>query len=137
MHVELRKLNEGILFEGINEDGLTVKIEGGPSEGGTGVGLRPMQMALMALAGCTSIDVMLILNKMRQEVSDYQVIVDGKRAEDQTPKKFTDIHMHFILEGQIDQDKAERAVELSIEKYCSVAHSLNPEINITFDVKIA
>lgn len=136
MEVTLARINDAVNFRAINEDQLEVRIDGGPDDGGVGGGVRPMQMVLMALGGCSSIDVVLILKKMRQDLKDMRVLVTGTRAEDQVPRVFTDIHLTFFLTGTIEQAKAEKAISLSINKYCSVAQMLVPKVNITYDLEL-
>jgi len=136
MKVTIQRKNQAIHFEGLNPDKLKVEMDGSPTEGGEGKGVRPMELVLMALGSCSSIDLVLILQKMRQELRDLNIEVEGKRAEDQVPKVFTEIHLHFILMGNIEEDKAGRAVELAVDKYCSVKNSLDPNIKISYDFEV-
>lgn len=96
-----------------------VHIDGSPEIGGLGLGVRPMEMVLMALASCSSLDLVSILKKQKQDLKDFSVSVEGERRE-QIPHIFTKIHMAFSLKGDIDAAKAERAAELAVKKYCSV-----------------
>lgn len=98
-------------------------------------GFRPMQLLLSSLAGCMSIDIQLILKKQRQEVQLFSVQVAAERATAQ-PAVFTQIKMHFTLTGQVLPKKLEQAIRLSEEKYCSVYHSLHPNISIQSDYTI-
>lgn len=95
-----------------------------------------MQLVLMGLAGCASIDLGLILKKQRQELVDYEVEVKAERNED-TAKAFKSIHLHFVLIGNLDVNKVEKAIELTLTKYCSVALSLSKDIELTssFEIK--
>jgi putative redox protein len=136
MKVTIQRKNQAIHFEGLNPDKLKVEIDGSPTEGGEGKGVRPMELVLMALASCSSIDLVLILQKMRQELRDLKIEVEGKRAEEQVPKVFTEIHLYFILMGNIEEDKAARAVKLAVDKYCSVKNNLDPSIKISYDFEI-
>ncbi len=136
MKVTIQRKNQAIHFEGLNPDKLKVEIDGSPTEGGEGKGVRPMELVLMALASCSSIDLVLILQKMRQELRDLKIEVEGKRAEEQVPKVFTEIHLYFILMGNIEEDKAARAVKLAVDKYCSVKNNLDPNIKISYDFEI-
>lgn len=96
-----------------------------PSEqGGTGKGMRPMQTVLAALIGCSTVDVVKILQKQRQEVTAIKIEVDGEREEGKEPSLWKEIRLHFYLEGNVDPGKAFRAAELSMNKYCSVAETL-------------
>lgn len=128
MKVTLARVDDAFHFEAKNEDGRTVHIDAAEKIGGKNQGVRPMQMLLMAAAGCAAIDIINILKKQRQEISDFQVEAEGEREEASALKGeaaiFTDVHIHFILKGNIDLEKAERAAELSMEKYCSASKTL-------------
>ena len=101
-----------------------VKMDTSPETGGKNYGFRPMQMLLAALAGCSAIDVISILNKQRQTVSDYRMKVSGERETGVEPSLWRTVEVAFYLFGDIDETKAQRAAALSIEKYCSVAATL-------------
>lgn len=120
MKIELRRLSGDYHLQAVNEDGNTVETDASPAIGGTGKGMRPMQMLLSALGACSSIDVILILKKKRQELRDIKVSVTGEREEGAIPEVFKTIHVHYDLYGPLDAAKAERAIQLSMEKYCSV-----------------
>ena len=92
------------------------------SEGGTGKGMRPMQTLLAAFCGCSAVDVVSILKKQQQEITDLQILVDGEHGKE--PSLWQTVDLHFKLKGEIDRAKAYRAVQLSVEKYCSVAETL-------------
>ncbi len=131
MKVRLRRENSAVHFVAENDEGNTVHIDGNEEIGGEGAGFRPMQLLLASLAGCASLDLVPILKKQRQRLDDVTVRVEGTRAEGVVPRPFTGIRLHFDLYGAVDDAKAARAVELSVEKYCSVAESLSPEIALT------
>jgi len=135
MKVHLTKLNDILQFEGVNPGNDTVNIGAAESVGGTGVGTRPMELLLHAIASCASIDICLILEKQRQVLESYEVITHGTRA-DEVPAYFEVIHMEFLFKGDLDDNKVRRAVELSVEKYCSVAKTIDNKVKITFDYKI-
>ncbi|MEO0899419.1 MAG: OsmC family protein [Bacteroidota bacterium] len=136
MKVDIQRLNQAVHFEGRNSEQLKVFVDGSPEAGGEGKGVRPMEMILMALGSCASIDIVLILEKMRQDLKDLKIEVEGKRAEDQVPKVFTDIHVTFILTGTFDEEKVARAADLAINKYCSVKNMLDATVNITHSYEI-
>lgn len=116
--------------------GHTVLMDGAPEAGGQNLGPRPMELLLMGLGGCTSFDVVLILKKARQEISDCVVEIEAQRASSD-PKVFTDIHLHFIITGHnIKTQQVERAIDLSAEKYCSASIMLKQTVNITHDYEI-
>ncbi|TSD66828.1 OsmC family protein [Inquilinus sp. KBS0705] len=119
-------------FEASDENGHTVRMDSSPESGGENFGVRPMQMLLMGLGGCSAIDVIAILKKQRQDVVDYKMVISGEREAGKEPSLWQDITLEFHLYGDIDEDKAKKAVELSLIKYCSVAATLyKAEANIT------
>lgn len=136
MHVTLQRINQAVRFEGSNAAGNNVILEGSPDIGGEGQGLRPMELLLLSLASCSSMDVASILKKMRQPVDDMRVEVDGERVVGEVPAVFKKIHLRFLLKGQIRLDRAEEAIRLSVEKYCSVAKMLEKTAEITWDCEI-
>jgi len=126
----------GALFEATNAGGQKALIDGPPELGGQGEGVRPMEMVLMGLAGCSALDVIHILEKQQKEpLEDLVVTVRGARA-DATPAVYTDIALHFEASGPIDAHKFERAVKLSMEKYCSVTKMLEKSATITFTTSL-
>lgn len=137
MKVELKRVNDAVHFEASSPSStVKVHIDGSPEIGGQGLGVRPMEMVLMALASCSSLDLVSILKKQKQDVSDFSVSVDAERRE-QIPSVFTKIHMTFKLSGTIDPAKAERAAELAVKKYCSVHDMLvagGVEINYSIEI---
>lgn len=125
MKISLKRLDDAFHFEGKNEDGRTVQMDAAEKIGGHNKGVRPTQMLLMALAGCSAIDIILILKKQKQQIDDFQVEVEGEQEKlEDAAKVFTDIQVHFHMKGVIDSAKAQRAVSLSMEKYCSVEKTL-------------
>ena len=123
-------------FEGRSESGHTVTMDGSPDIGGENRGPRPMEMLLLGLGGCTSIDVMLILGKGRQDVTDCVAHIEAERAPTE-PKVFTKIHVHFVVSGrQLDPKRVEKALQLSAEKYCSASIMLGKTAVITHDFEI-
>lgn len=127
---------EGMSFAGESGSGHTVVIDGPPEHGGRNIGVRPMEMLLLGLGGCSAFDVVHILNKSRAPLTDCVVEITAERA-DTDPKVFTAIHMHFIITGsQLKPNLVERAVNLSVEKYCSAAAMLGKTAKITHDYEI-
>ena len=117
--------------------GNTMQIDIPVDQGGTGKGMRPMQTVLAALVGCSSVDVVSILKKQRQEFTSFKMEVDGSREEGKEPSLWQNIQLTFLLEGNLDAGKVYRAAELSINKYCSVAETLRKAgAIITFTVII-
>ncbi|MFT6148742.1 MAG: putative redox protein [Saprospiraceae bacterium] len=130
MKIEINRLNNHLLMEAMNEDGQKVVMDG-ESEA-----MRPMQMLLSALGGCSTIDVVLILKKQREPIEDIKVVINGDRYEDRVPKTFKHIHIHYIIKGKVNLDKAKRAVELSMEKYCSVSMMLKDAVEIEYSFEV-
>lgn len=118
-------------LEAKNEDGNVVETDGSEAIGGEGKAMRPMEMLLASLAGCSSIDVVLILKKQRQQLDDIRIRVDGEKVKNDTYSEYTKIHMHFDLYGTIKETKAQQAIDLSLDKYCSVAMALKKTSEIT------
>lgn len=120
MTVNLHRLDDAFHLQATNEDGLTVETDGSEAIGGHNAGMRPMQLVLAAVGSCSSIDIILLLQKQRQDLKDLRVAVTGTRR-DEEPRLFTAIHVAYTLVGDIDEKKAERACRLSMEKMCSVS----------------
>ena len=135
MKIELERKNNAVYLKKKNDDGIIVKMDGSPEIGGENLGARPMQMVLMALGGCSSMDVLSILKKMRENVKSYKVIVEAERAETE-PKVFTKIHVHYILSGIIKKENAEKAIQLSMDKYCSVSKMLEKSAELTHSFEL-
>ena len=130
MKVNLKRVNQAFHYEATTDDEIKVEIDANPAIGGEGKGARPMELVLMGLGGCASIDLGLILKKQRQELIDYKVEVSATRDET-SAKAFKTINVHFVLTGNLEAEKVEKAIELTLTKYCSVALSLNEAIEIT------
>ncbi|MDG4812128.1 OsmC family protein [Hydrogenovibrio sp. 3SP14C1] len=130
------KWQGGMAFEGTTESGHSVLMDAAPEVGGENKGARPMEMVLLGLGGCTSIDVIMMLQKSKQAVEDCQVEISAERS-DSIPKVFTKIHVHFKVVGQgLNPKKVERAVNLSAEKYCSVSKMLEQSVEMSHDFEI-
>ena len=123
-------------FVGESGSGHSIVMDGAPESGGRDLGVRPMEMLLLGLGGCASFDVVMILQKARQEITNCEVEISAERA-DSEPKVFTKIHLHFIVEGKnISEAKVARAVSLSAEKYCSASKMLEKTAEITHDFEL-
>ncbi len=125
----------GYKFVAENATGHNAVLDGPSKIGGTDDGLRPMEMVLMGLAGCSSFDLLSILEKQRQTVDDLIITVQGHRTE-AVPSVYEKIHIIFKLTGEIDASKLERALALAVDKYCSVAEMLNKTAEITYEYTI-
>jgi putative redox protein len=127
---------DGLLMVGKSDSGHTITMDGPPESGGENLGVRPMEMLLLGVAGCTMIDVVTTLKKMRQDLSHLETKINAERATDH-PKVFTDIHIQFILKGQnLDEKKVDKAITLSAEKYCSASIMLGEMATITHDFEV-
>ncbi|PLY14403.1 MAG: OsmC family protein [Sedimenticola sp.] len=127
---------EKTLMVGESGSGHAVVMDGPPESGGQNLGVRPMEMILLGLGGCTQFDVVHILKKGRHQVSRCEVELQAERAE-QDPKVFTKIHVHFIVAGDgLTEKVVERAVGLSAEKYCSASIMLGQVAEITHDFEL-
>jgi len=130
------KWNEGVSFVAESGSGHAIVIDGAPDAGGRNLGPRPMELLLMGTAACAAFDVVLILQKGRQNVVDCIAEAEAQRAETD-PKVFTRIHIHFIVTGRnLNQEKVARALKLSAEKYCSASAMLAKTAEITHDFEI-
>ena len=127
---------EGVAMLGESGSGHAVVMDGAPDAGGRNLGVRPMEMLLIGMGGCTQFDVLMILRKTRQQVSDCVVELEAERAETD-PKVFTRIHAHFIVTGRgLDPRHVERAIHLSAGKYCSGSIMLGATAEVTHDFEI-
>ena len=127
---------QGATFKGESGSGHTVIMDGPPDAGGKDLGVRPMEMILLGVGGCTAFDVMLILQRGRQAVTDCVVELEATRA-DTEPKVFTHIHIHFVVTGKgLSEKHVKRAIELSADKYCSASIMLKKAVEISHDYEI-
>lgn len=122
--VEIDRIEGDFGFEAQDANGHRVRIDTSPETGGTNFGVRPMQMLLMGLGGCSGIDIVSILKKQRQPIEGFHITIEGEREKGKEPSLWEDVTIIFELKGDIDPSKARRACELSMEKYCSVAETL-------------
>lgn len=127
------KWTGNMAFSGLTPSGHEILMDAAEEVGGKNSGARPVEFLLYSVAGCTGIDIISILKKMRLDPSSFHMEVKGNRAQDH-PKRFTDINIHYALEGDLPEDKVIRAIQLSKDKYCSVAHSLNATITVSYSI---
>ncbi|WP_419880621.1 OsmC family protein [Peribacillus sp. B-H-3] len=125
--------NGNMSFTGTAPSGHEITMDASEESGGTNSGARPTELLLNALAGCTGIDIITILQKMRLNPLSFHLEVDGERAEDH-PKRFTSIHIHYSLEGALPEDKVIRAIMLSKDKYCSVSKTLSANVTASYSI---
>ena len=127
---------DGMMMVGESASGHAVVMDGPENLGGKNLGIRPMEMLLLGMGGCTTIDVMSMLKKMREEVRDCRAEINAERADDH-PKVFTKIHIHFVVEGvNLDEKKVGKAIGLSADKYCSASIMLGKTAAVTHDFEI-
>ncbi len=135
--IDVLRTSDDYGFTATDAFGNTVQMDTSPETGGNNYGFRPMQLLLATLGGCSGIDVISILKKQRQQVESFEAHIDGEREPGVEPSLYTNATIVFDLRGKIDPDKAHRACELSIEKYCSVAETLRRAgCTITWQVRI-
>lgn len=136
MKIQLKRIDEDYHFELKNDRGHVTYIDSKAVVGGHDLAPSPMEYVLMGVAGCSAIDVISILKKQRQTITDYRAEVDGTRMEVDGAKPFKEIEVTVYLEGEIAPEKAKRAAELSFEKYCSVSKTLEPTATISYKVVV-
>ena len=137
VQIEITRVNGDFGFEARDEAGHVARMDSSPDTGGLNFGIRPMQMLLMGLGGCSGIDIVSILKKQRQPVDGFRMHIEGEREKGKEPSLWATAHIVFELQGAIDPDKAKKACELSMEKYCSVAATLREaHCAITWEVRV-
>lgn len=135
MKVELQRQNQAFHYIAKTSDGIEVDVDANPAIGGEGKGARPMELMLIGIGGCASIDLGIILKKQRQHLEDYSVELIGVRNEDDT-KAFNEVTLLFNLFGNLNSDKVQKALDLTIQKYCSAINSLKECIKINYKFQI-
>ena len=134
MKVALERINTDYLFEVVNQSGHRVFLDNKSKEKGTIKGISPMELLLMGLAGCSSIDVVSILGKQKINPTSLKMEINGKRNEGEIPSLFKKIEVSVFIEGEIPSSKVKRAVDLSFEKYCSVSKTLESTAKINYRI---
>ncbi len=124
IRIELERVQGEYGFEARDAGGHKMAMDSSPDIGGMNTGIRPMQTLLMALGGCSGIDIVSILKKQRQNIDAFTMTIEGEREADVVPSLWKTIHVSFELKGELDADKVKRACALSVDKYCSVAETL-------------
>ncbi|TYP91996.1 putative redox protein [Fodinibius salinus] len=123
-------------MEAENEEGGLIRMDGSTEIGGLEGGFSPMQLLLAGVGGCSAIDIIGILKKQRQDLQDLKVEVEGDRQSKEEYSEFKTIHINFIFTGDLDESKVERAINLSLDKYCSVSKTLEQASEITHSYEI-
>ncbi len=132
MHIKLNRINDDFLFECSNSAGNKILLDNTSQPDAKGV--SPMESVLMAVAGCSGIDVVSILKKQRQNITNFSAEVEGERVQVEDAKPFKKIIVKFFIEGEVDPKKALKASQLSFEKYCSVSKTLEPNVEVDYEV---
>jgi putative redox protein len=122
--IDIERVNGDYGFEARDSNGHIVRMDTSPETGGQNFGNRPMQLLLIALGGCSGIDIISILRKQRQDVQGFSAHIEGDRQAGVEPSLWQHVNLVFSLTGNIDPEKAKRATELSMNKYCSVSETL-------------
>lgn len=136
MEINLTRLDQDYHFAATGASGVAVHMDANPEIGGHNMGARPMEMLLMGLGGCSAIDVIMILKKQRLEATTFDIKVTADREPVNEHTEFRNINLHFILGGNLPEDKVRRAIELSLEKYCSVAMVLYKTSTINYTLEL-
>ena len=134
--IEMHRLNDHMHFEARSENGNSIQMDASEKIGGSNKGVRPMETLLMAMAGCSGIDVVMILKKMNQPLDDFKVELEGTLLKVDYATQFSDIHIHFKFWGNLKESKVKKAIDLSINKYCSVSKILEKSATITSSFEI-
>ena len=132
MKVALERINQDYLFKVANSNGHSVLLDNKSKKEGEVAGISPMELLLMGLAGCSSIDVVAILNKQKLNPTSLKMEVEGERNETEIPSLFNKINVKVIVEGETSPEKIRRAVQLSFDKYCSVSKTLEHTAEINY-----
>lgn len=136
MKIVIKRTDDDFAMEAKNEEGNVIQMDGPPNLGGHDTGFRPTQLLLAAVGGCSAIDVVMILKKQKQRIDSFEIEVDGEKEKVEEYSLFREITIHFKLKGEIELEKAERAVQLSIDKYCSVSKTLEPTAKINYKITV-
>jgi putative redox protein len=136
MKMTFKRIDDAFHMEATNENGNVTYTDGSPEIGGSNKAMRPMQLMLVGLGSCSSIDIIHLLKKQRQPLDDIQIEINAEREKDKVPSLFTKITVHYKIFGDLDEKKVERAVRLSMEKYCSVAKILEKGAEIVWGYEI-
>ena len=134
--IKINRLNENFHMEAVNDEGASLEMDGSNEIGGQNLGMKPMQLLLAAVGGCSSIDVLMILKKQKQVVRSFSVDVEADKEAVGEYSLYKNVCLHFMVEGELDPAKAKKAIELSLDKYCSVAKILEPTTTVTYTLTV-
>jgi putative redox protein len=136
MKIEINRIDGAFHFEAKGSTGVPVNIDAAPAIGGNNKGARPMELLLMGLGGCSAIDIVNILKKQKQQIENFKIVIDAEREKDKTPSIFESVYVHFYLFGNLEKTKVQRAVELSMDKYCSAAAVIGKTVDIKYGFSV-
>lgn len=136
MKVHVDRVNDAYHFVGRNENGIEVHMDASPKIGGGGEGAGPMQLLLMGIGGCSGIDIVGILNKMKQPLEDLKIEIDGEREEGGPPSLYTKVDVIFRFTGEMDPERVKHATDLSMQKYCSVTKTIEKTAVVNYTVEL-
>jgi len=134
--VTLHRVDNDFHLEARNVVGAKFSMDGNPEIGGHDLGFRPLETMIASLGGCSSMDVIMILKKQRQQIDDYDVEIEYERDKSLEPALITKIHIKFIVKGKVDEDKLKKAIEMSLDKYCTVSKMLEKTATITYSYQL-
>ena len=135
--INLNRVAGDFGFEAVDASGHVLKMDTSAESGGVDFGIRPMQVLLMGMGGCSGIDIVMILQKQRQTIENFSMKIEGEREAGKEPSLWQNVKLVFELTGTIDLDKAQRACDLSMNKYCSVAETLRRGgTHLTWEVRV-
>ena len=136
MKVEIKRVDKNFHFQGIGIANIPIDIDGSEKIGGSNAGARPMELILMGLGSCGAMDIVSILKKQKQELKDLQIEIEAERDEEKIPSVFKKIKIIFHFVGELNKNKVEKAVNLSMGKYCSVSTMLEKTAKIDFSFTV-
>lgn len=134
--VTLHRVDNDFHLEATNAVGSKLHMDGNPEIGGHNLAFRPLEAMIASLGGCSSMDVIMILKKQKQQIDSYDVEIEYERDHNLEPALITRIHITFIVKGKVDEDKLKKAIELSLDKYCTVSKMLEKTAKITYSYKL-
>lgn len=135
--MELKRQQAAYHFKATNAEGFSVDIDDATAyDGGTGHGVGPMQLLVMAIGGCSGVDIVAILEKSRQPVESFDIRVHGHKPDGTSPSLYDRIHLEYVFTGNMDESKVRRAIDLSLGKYCSVAKTLEKTAEISYSFEL-
>jgi putative redox protein len=134
--INIKRTNNDFKLEATNENGNLIIMDASEANGGSNSGFRPMQLLLSAIGGCSAIDVISILKKQKQVITDFEIEVEGDREKIEDYSLWRKIVLHFIIKGEVEPEKANKAVKLSLDKYCSVSKTLEPTATINYKLTV-